>query len=102
MINIQLETVVSLSDAANLPQLPRRRCGKRIHSSTIFRWCQKGIRGVRLETIRVGGTLCTSIEAIQRFCNRLTHDAPGSREHSSIHDTSAADNAGRALDSLNI
>jgi hypothetical protein len=27
---------------------------------------------VILETIRVGRTLCTSVEAIQRFCDRLT------------------------------
>ena len=29
---------------------------------------------VRLETIRVGGTKCTSLEALQRFFGRLTDD----------------------------
>jgi hypothetical protein len=29
------------------------------------------VRGIRLEVIRVGGTLCTSVEALQRFFERL-------------------------------
>ena len=35
-------------------------------------WARNGIRGVRIETIRVGGTLCTSLEALQRFFDRLS------------------------------
>ena len=31
-----------------------------------------GIRGVRLESLRIGGALHTSIEALQRFSDRLT------------------------------
>jgi hypothetical protein len=40
--------------------------------STIYRWATAGVAGVKLETIRVGGTLCTSFEALQRFFERLT------------------------------
>ena len=39
---------------------------------TLYRWSAKGIRGVRLETIRVGGSLCTSVQALQRFFDRLS------------------------------
>ena len=70
MINIQSEDVLSLNNAAKT--LPPRRAGKRPHVATLYRWVQRGIRGVRLETIRVGGTLCTSREALQRFCERLS------------------------------
>src|SRR4051812_43788931 len=72
MIDIRQETIFSLADAARLPFLPQRRRGKRPHVATLYRWAQRGIRGIRLETIRVGGTLCTSAEAIQRFFQQLS------------------------------
>lgn len=75
MINIQDEEVVSLTDATK--HLPKRRAGKRPHVATLYRWAQQGVRGVKLETIQVGGTLCTSLEALQRFCERCTD--PSSR-----------------------
>ena len=76
MIDINAEDVLTLRDAAKV--LPRRRRGRKPHLSTLVRWSICGIRGVRLETIRVGGTLCTSREAHQRFCERLSspHESP--------------------------
>lgn len=78
MIDISSDKVVSLTEATRY--LPRRRRRKRPNVATIYRWAQHGVRGVVLETIQVGGTKCTSIEAIQRFCDRLTDadaaDAP--------------------------
>lgn len=56
--------------------LPCRRQGKRLHISTVFRWALRGVRGVRLETIRIGGTLCTSEEALVRFFQHLSGDGP--------------------------
>jgi hypothetical protein len=79
MIDLATERVVTLRRAARL--LPRRRRGKRAHASTLYRWSTRGVRAddgtvVVLETIRVGRTLCTSSEAIQRFCDRLTSPRP--------------------------
>ena len=55
----------------NVPsRLPARSAGQRIHASTIYRWIQRGVRGVRLEAIRIGGTTYTSLEALQRFADR--------------------------------
>ncbi len=71
MIDLTNEEVISLNNAT--AHLPRRRSGKRPHVSTLFRWAQRGCRGVKLEVIRVGGTLCTSVESLQRFCDQLTH-----------------------------
>lgn len=77
-IDITCETIVSLSAASKLKQLPLRRAGKRIHTATLFRWCIAGCRGVKLEWIQVGGSRCTSIEALQRFFDRLTaQSTPG-------------------------
>lgn len=40
---------------------------KRLSLATLHRWRTKGIRGVRLETILIGGMRYTSHEAISRF-----------------------------------
>lgn len=80
MIDLATETVMSLADAAK--HLPKRRQGKKPHASTLLRWSRTGVRGVRLEVLRVGNTICTSLEALQRFCERCSVDdgtAPSTR-----------------------
>ena len=69
MIDLSTERVVTLSEATR--HVPGRG-GKRPNVCTIYRWGDRGLNGVRLETLQVGGTKCTSIEALQRFCERLT------------------------------
>ena len=70
MIDLAVETVVSLNDAAK--HLPRRRAGKVVHLGTLYRWIGHGVKGHKLECIRIGGSTCTSLEALQRFCDRLS------------------------------
>ena len=70
MIDTQHETLLALADVPSL--IPIRRGKKRPHVSCIYRWCTRGLRGVKLESIQVGGTCCTSREALQRFFERLT------------------------------
>ena len=50
--------------------------------ATIYRWMMQGVRGIKLESIVVGATRCTSIEAMQRFFDSLT--AAADAEHSSV------------------
>ncbi len=76
MIDLTNEQVLSLAQAAKHPALPRRRAGKRVHIATLHRWATRGCRGIQLETIRFGGTRCTSLEAVQRFCERLSDADP--------------------------
>ncbi len=72
MIDLNQEEILSLSEAcAALPQIE----GKRPHISTLWRWCNRGIRGVRLEHVRLGHRMCTSREALNRFLNALTADS---------------------------
>lgn len=52
--------------------LPVRPNGKRLHISAVYRWTMRGVQGVRLETVKVGGSTYTSREALQRFSERLT------------------------------
>jgi hypothetical protein len=75
VIQLATEQVIAVCRAPR--HFPRRRGGKLPHVATIYRWARYGVRAddssiVRLETIRAGRTLCTSVEAIQRFYQRLT------------------------------
>jgi Protein of unknown function (DUF1580) len=68
------ETLLPPAEAAK--ELPRRRRGRKTHVSTLYRWMTSGCRGVVLESIQVGGTRCTSREALQRFFERLSGPDP--------------------------
>jgi hypothetical protein len=76
MIDFATETVIPLTQAT--ARIPRRRGGKKTHVSTVYRWTTVGCRGIVLEWLMVGGTRCTSIEALQRFFDRLTAGVSGS------------------------
>ena len=62
------EQIVTFTEAAKL--LPKMN-GKRPHASSIWRWARKGVQGVRLESRRIGGRFVTSIEALERFTEKL-------------------------------
>lgn len=70
MISIAAETLLPIRDVPS--QLPKRSDGKKLHLSAVYRWIRAGIRGVVLETIRLGGCTYTSVEALQRFGERLS------------------------------
>ena len=70
MIDIEHEHLVALHDVPKL--LPVRTNGKCIHISAVYRWVQRGVRGIHLEVVRVGGTSYTSREALQRFATSPT------------------------------
>lgn len=70
MIDTASEALISMRDVPRL--LPYRPNGKRLHISAVYRWAQRGVRGVRLEVIRIGGATYTTREALQRFAEHLT------------------------------
>ncbi len=76
-IDIRVEQIFSLTEATKLQCFRSRRGGKHINVSTIWRWATAGCRGVKLETIMAGGTRATSLEAVERFFERLTLQADG-------------------------
>jgi hypothetical protein len=67
-MNIGQETMLSLAEASKV--LPTFR-GGRVHVSTLWRWCRKGCKGVRLEYGRLGARIVTSEEALGRFMRAL-------------------------------
>jgi len=73
------EDCLSLAEAAR--RLPRVRGKKPPHPSTLFRWASQGRKSksgkiVHLEVIKVGGTNCTSVEALNRFIDRINDIEP--------------------------
>ena len=80
MIDIKAEEVLPLARAAKLPCFRHRRGGKPIAVQTLWRWSINGLRGIVLETILIGGTRVTSVEALQRFFEALTAEADGRQQ----------------------
>ena len=64
------DTLVPLRRLAR--EVPSGRIDGPVHPKTLGRWARFGLRGVRLEVTRVGGTVCSSRAALMRFFERLT------------------------------
>lgn len=68
MIDIQAETIVSISEAPqHIPGRPSM--------ATVWRWVLKGTRAGKLESILIGGRRYTSLEKIQMFAEQSTATA---------------------------
>jgi hypothetical protein len=68
------ETPLPLSELAK--RLPAVRGTKPPHRATLYKWATAGLKSrsgacVRLDTQFVGGTLCSSLSAVQRFSDSL-------------------------------
>jgi len=70
MIDIHVEHMLTISAAAR--ELPGRP-----HVSTLWRWTNHGVRGIRLQTVLVGGKRYTSRESLQAFVEQTTAAADG-------------------------
>jgi hypothetical protein len=74
------EHVLTFTELAR--RIPRRRNNRPTHVSTLHRWRQVGIRGVRLSATKHGGIWMTSLEAYQRFTQEVsTKCSPASVPH---------------------
>lgn len=62
--------LMTLSQAAR--RLPSRRGGRPTHPSTLHRWAQFGRNGVRLKTLIVGDTRCTTEVWLLDFIKAVT------------------------------
>lgn len=97
MIDIQKEKLISVVQAAAL--LPPTRLGRKTHASTIIRWIHRGVRGRRLEAIRLGGCWYTSVESLARFGE---HAPVSGNEPAVPVRRSRAQRADRELDKLGL
>jgi hypothetical protein len=68
---------LSLPDAA---EFLGKLTGQKPHSSTLWRWCLKGCKGVRLESILIGGKRFVTAASLDRFVENLTTARDGQAE----------------------
>jgi hypothetical protein len=66
----QLDELIPLGRVPDL--LPPGPHGKRPHVSAVFRWVQRGIRGVRLRAVQAAGRRCTTRRWISEFFAALS------------------------------
>ena len=78
MIDLENNKLLALSQAAGFL---RRLGGKKIATSSIWRWCRKGARGVRLEHAIIGSRIATSVQALNRFVNALSEAPVAERQY---------------------
>lgn len=71
MVDVNTESLLQVPTEAakHIPGRP--------DASTVYRWWKRGIKGVRLETILIGGRRYTSKEALTRFFAATTAAADG-------------------------
>lgn len=65
---------LSLPDAA---EFLGKLTGQKPHVSTLWRWCLKGCKGVKLESICIGGKRFVTATAIERFIDASSEARPG-------------------------
>ncbi|QEF97735.1 hypothetical protein Mal15_17790 [Stieleria maiorica] len=60
-MDLLTEDLMPLAEAAELVN---------VHTATVHRWRSRGLNGVKLETLRLGGKISTSRQALTRFIER--------------------------------
>jgi hypothetical protein len=108
------EPLIRLTDVPKLPWLPARRGGGRLNLCTLWRWALKGLKArdgarIKLQTLRVGETLCTTEGWLRQFFESLTaHDPELANEtgpspvRTLTQRQRAADRAAAELDKIGI
>ncbi len=84
--------MIESTDSQLARELPRRRGNRPVHVSTIHRWRSRGLRGIQLEAVRLGGAWCTTWKAFRRFCQQLTEAETKTARLSEINTNSKSSN----------
>jgi hypothetical protein len=68
------DTVLTLAQAA---KAFGRLSGRTPHVATVYRWATKGVRGVTLETVRLGGLRLVRAQSLEEFLARINTGESG-------------------------
>ena len=68
-LDILSEDLLTIEQAAR--EVPRPAGKKPLHYATAWRWAHRGLRGHKLETVRVGSQLMTSRERLHAFLRAI-------------------------------
>lgn len=94
MIDTERDELLSLKAARELcPKVD----GKRPSLAAIWRWCQRGNGGVKLEFVRVGRQIATTRPALERFFHDCTLASQKKVEAPKAPRVRAASQASRAM-----
>lgn len=88
------ETLLTMAQAA---RESRPLNAKPASPQTIWRWHQKGIYGVKLETVLIGGQRHTSREALQRFANAVTEARDKGLSQARLNEGGRSEQTAKAL-----
>jgi hypothetical protein len=72
---------------------------EQVHLSTVWRWCLRGVKGHKLESLNVGGKKFTSVPAFERWIARINGEA-SQAEETQRQRQRAIDAAERELDAI--
>jgi hypothetical protein len=75
MTNVSAADLIPLQAVAGRPDV-RTAFGTAPSSTTLYVWMNKGIRGVRLQTWRIGGGRFTTLAALRDFLERTGRTRP--------------------------
>ena len=64
MTDTERDDLLTLTEACKRIRAFR---GRRIHPSTLWRWCRKGVGGTRLSYLRLGRRICVTEAALHEF-----------------------------------
>ena len=95
MINPNTEDLIPIYEArSEFPQKPS--------TATLWRWMLKGVRGAKLDSIRIGGRRFTSKEACLRFIAESSAEAEKPVRRTRRQNEQALENAKAILDEFGI
>lgn len=72
-IDLDRETPITISAAADLLS---QLVGIRLAYKTVYNWCRYGILKIKLEYVRIGGSLFTTRQAVVRFVRAVLEAEP--------------------------
>ena len=78
------DELIPLSSVPDLHWLPRRRRGTKLSYTCLWRWATKGVAGVVLPTVRVGGTPCTTEADLRHFFADLAAAKRGENSNQTV------------------
>ncbi len=75
-IDIATEKLIPCDELpSRFPDHVPGRNGNPVHHVTVEQWRRRGLHGLHLETLMVGGRRCTSLQALARFYAAVTEAA---------------------------
>jgi hypothetical protein len=89
MIDLGTETIVTFREALKHPMVRRRDGRPTTHVGKLHKWANCGVRGVKLETVLIGGIVATSQEALERFFQRINATRQSCRDAAEMPRTPA-------------